>query len=296
MILQMENTSVTISRAREVFSGKKVLIVGDSISRSIYKDLACLLWGFDRLLTVDELRFNRCNNGKHALFGEVIELFQVDRSNSRNNLERRKIISDEHNYRIYYSFCSRIWNKSIEQLLSSIAQFDIIFIQSSIWDLSKYFDKDGKVYLRNIDICLSNLMKINKNVVWISLPPPHFQQSSTLNDLIRRMYKPTTDILNYYGCKMLDLYQLLANTPNIRSRDGVHFTPNGHRLISSRLVEYMSCLNEDITSDLTAEPSTNGYQAAAHRCPTETLPPSNDVQVQSVILKTYGYLNLITIF
>ena len=105
---QRTMNSLTSDDARKIFKGKKVLIIGDSISRGIYKDISCLLFGHNRLLSCDELRFNRHKNEKQLLFGESIDLLQIDRSNSTRNLENRKVISTDHDYQLYYSFTSRI--------------------------------------------------------------------------------------------------------------------------------------------------------------------------------------------
>ncbi|CAF2121786.1 unnamed protein product [Rotaria magnacalcarata] len=156
----MVATDVTSEEVQTVLKGKKVLIIGDSICRGMYKDLACLLHGNDRLLKPDELIFNRHNkNNKYALFDEIIDHFKVDRSNSINNIERRKLVSTEHDYHIQYWFCSRIWNKSMEELSLSIEQYDCVFIQSLIYDLSRYHDFNGQLFLQNLHICISNMKK-----------------------------------------------------------------------------------------------------------------------------------------
>ena len=38
-------------RVREVFKNQSIVLIGDSIIRGVYKDLACILSGEDRLLT-----------------------------------------------------------------------------------------------------------------------------------------------------------------------------------------------------------------------------------------------------
>ena len=141
----------------------------------------------------------------------MIESFKVDRLRSTNNVENRKLSSDEHGYYLYYSFCSRIWNRSMEELLPMVKQFDLVFIQSIIWDLSKYSDLNGKNYLENLDICLGNLIQLNKNVVWIFLPPPDSHRLLALNNRISNMYTPVTDIVKHHGCQLLDLYQIFKN-------------------------------------------------------------------------------------
>jgi hypothetical protein len=119
----------------------------------------------------------------------------TDRSNSINNIEKRKLISVEHGYHLDYWFCSRIWNKSINELLSYVEQYDSIFIQSMIWDHNKYHDHQGKFYLENLDTCLSKMKKLNKNIIWISIPPSN--SYNNLNKLILNMHLPIMEILKF---------------------------------------------------------------------------------------------------
>jgi hypothetical protein len=240
----MTTIDVTSAEVRTIFKGKKVLIIGDSISRGFYKDLACLLNGNNRLLFNDELRFNRHNNDKNALSGEVIDSFKIDRSNSTNNIEKRKLISIEHDYYLYYWFCSRVWNSSMHELLSSIEQYDCIIMQSMIWDLSRYGDYDGKYYLQNLEICFSKMTQLNKNIIWISIPPSNSDKTRLLNDLIFKMHSSTMEILKHYNCTSLNLYDKLNNHLNTRHVDGVHFTPTGHRFITYYLIKTMPSLLE----------------------------------------------------
>ncbi|CAF3531417.1 unnamed protein product [Rotaria sp. Silwood2] len=79
-------------------------------------------------------------------------------------------------------------------------------MQSIIWDLSRYNDRYGKFYVENLDVCLSNMKKINKNITWIIIPPS--DSSTNLNKLILQMHLPILEILKFYDCASLDLYHL----------------------------------------------------------------------------------------
>jgi len=50
-------------------------------------------------------------------------------------------------------------------LLPSINNYDFIILQSFIWDVTRYNDNDGDIYLNNLDLCLSNLKELNKKVI-----------------------------------------------------------------------------------------------------------------------------------
>ena len=73
----------------DLFEDKRVLIIGDSILRGIYRDICCVLNNNSRLLYDYELKFNRHNVHANVLFGEQIELFHINRYNSTLNKEKR---------------------------------------------------------------------------------------------------------------------------------------------------------------------------------------------------------------
>jgi hypothetical protein len=55
----MDLVSLTTEEVRNLFKDQHVILIGDSIVRGIYKDLCCVLTGNNRLLSSDELKFNR---------------------------------------------------------------------------------------------------------------------------------------------------------------------------------------------------------------------------------------------
>ncbi|CAF4211542.1 unnamed protein product [Rotaria sordida] len=116
----MTTTDVTSEELRTIFKGKKVPIIGGSIFRGIYKDLACLLNGNDRLLTIKELRFNRYKKCINKLFGETIDTFKIERSN-RNNPNCRQV-DDIH----FTSNGHRLITYYLMKTISNLLQQEII--------------------------------------------------------------------------------------------------------------------------------------------------------------------------
>ncbi|CAF3889854.1 unnamed protein product, partial [Rotaria sp. Silwood1] len=100
---------------------------------------------------------------------------------------------------------------------------------------------------------------------------------NNLNKLILQMHLPILEILKFYDCASLDLYHL-RNHSNIRSTDGIHFTPTGHRVISCHLIKLMSNLlgNQNITeSDIQSSSSNNHLVDNQNIEPLEIHNPSN---------------------
>ncbi|CAF4157530.1 unnamed protein product, partial [Rotaria sp. Silwood1] len=64
--------TISVQQLRNTFEGLRVLILGDSIMRGLYKDICCLLTDNNRLLNEDELIYRRLNNENNNLFGDKI--------------------------------------------------------------------------------------------------------------------------------------------------------------------------------------------------------------------------------
>ncbi|CAM2730455.1 unnamed protein product, partial [Rotaria socialis] len=53
-------------------------------------------------------------------------------------------------------------------------------------------------------------------------------------------HSPITDVLKYYDCASLDLFEKLNDNSEIRHIDGVHFTAKSHRVITFNLIQILS--------------------------------------------------------
>jgi hypothetical protein len=78
-----------LQQIRDTFKNKRVLIMGDSIMRGLYKDICCVLNNNSRLLYDNELTHNRHNIHANVLFGAKIDLFHFNRTDSTFNKEKR---------------------------------------------------------------------------------------------------------------------------------------------------------------------------------------------------------------
>ena len=92
------------------------------------------------------MKFNRHQLKPETLFGETIEKFQINRTNSTVNIEQRSLKSENFGYDITYVFTSRIWNQQIIQLLlSSLNEYDIIItitVKYGIYRIIKFITEN----------------------------------------------------------------------------------------------------------------------------------------------------------
>ena len=109
--------SVLPENIRDIFENKRVLVMGDSIMRGIYRDICCLLTDNARLLNEEELIYNRHHARNNNLFGDQVHQLHIDRTNSTSNIEKRTLKSEVLKCDVSYTFCSRIWNNQVKNYL-----------------------------------------------------------------------------------------------------------------------------------------------------------------------------------
>lgn len=263
---------ISLQKVQDIFRNKHVLILGDSIMRGIYRDICCLLSNNSRLLQNEELIFNRHKIRQYNSFGDEITLLHVDRTNSTLNREQRVLQSDQYHFNVCYTFNSRVWNTQIENLLPSMKNYDLIICQSFIWDLTRYNDNDGSIYLSNLDLFLSKVQQVNKNVLWVLLPPSKTNRAEHINKLITKLNPSIIEILQKHSINTLNLAESLENHPNLRHSDGIHFAPYGHRLISEQLINFM----KGFTLQLPTETTTT--RLVTEQSSDRTTPISRNIQ------------------
>ena len=147
--------------------------------------------------------------------------------------------SEEFHYELTYAFISRCWNRSLLQILSDLKLYDLIITNSQVWDLTRYNDYDGKVYLKNKDILFSNLKQIEKKIVWMTTPPVDGQKHQHLKKLLVATNEDVLAKVKLNDFYLLDLYRHMKNQLALRNNDGLHWLPEGHRLMSQFLIDAM---------------------------------------------------------
>jgi len=131
---------------RELLKGKTVIYIGDSVQRSMYKDLV-LLFQDKRYLTDQELRAK----GELCFLGD--ELMEGGRkgemTNSTKYREVRKFLFDSQT-KVLYFFITACFGEYIEMVLKKLMKPDIIFMNSCLWDVHRYGTKGYEGYGPNL--------------------------------------------------------------------------------------------------------------------------------------------------
>lgn len=153
------------------------------------------------------------------------------------NQEKRILRSNEFNYSITYEFSSRAWNSRMSQLMSNIEIYDIILVSSQIWDLTRYQDHDGTLYLKNIDLLFEKLQLTGKHIIWMSTPRVHNLKYTRLYELQIKLNDLTIAKAVEKQFYILNLYQEMINQVNLQGKDGIHWSPEGHRMMTQYLIQ-----------------------------------------------------------
>ncbi|XP_015284810.1 PREDICTED: PC-esterase domain-containing protein 1B-like, partial [Gekko japonicus] len=123
---------------QQLLHNKFVVILGDSIQRTIYKDLVCFLQS-GRLLTRSELKVK---GGETFKGDHRVEFEGLHRET--NYREVRQYRTDHHLVRFY--FITRICSDYMESILEDFKADpapDVVILNSCLWDLNRYLDRSA---------------------------------------------------------------------------------------------------------------------------------------------------------
>lgn len=233
----------------ELLQNRKVIVIGDSIQRSVYKDLVCL-WtqGDSRYLYQRELRAKGELSflGDKLLSGGKLEGKMVNGTGYR---EVREFSDGEVSFKYY--FVTRSYSEHMASILNELktSQPDIIVMNSTFWDLHHYGDSDLQQYKANLDRLLTGITEMFSSsllFIWNAALPlaerckGGFLRKGFLTipvDKIKTANKfawlATTERKKIY----LDLFTELKNKENFtQAEDGIHWGMRAHRKISNLIL------------------------------------------------------------
>uniref|UniRef100_H3AR84 Family with sequence similarity 113 n=1 Tax=Latimeria chalumnae TaxID=7897 RepID=H3AR84_LATCH len=231
---------------------KFVVILGDSIQRSVYKDLVVLLQK-NALVTQDQLKSKGETSFEHDFLVESGE-----QTNGTGYREVRQYCTDHHLVRFY--FLTRVYSEYVESVLSDFQagpQPDVLIINSCIWDISRYGSNSMREYKSNLKKFFSRLDNIllpECLVIWnLAMPLSSEINGGFLTPKLHHLglgQKLPFDVIaaNFYSATMADSYKFdvldlhyhfrfeLQN----RVKDGIHWNPIAHRQISNLLLSHIA--------------------------------------------------------
>lgn len=242
------------SEVQQLLHNKFVVILGDSIQRSVYKDLVLLLQK-DRLLTFDQLKV------KGELSFERDKLVEGGKkdllSNSTDYREVREFRTGHHLVRFY--FLTRVYSEYVRAVLEELRAHehtpDLVVMNSCLWDISRYGPDWCGSYWENLESLFRHLgqalpkscllvwntaMPLGKKVTGGFLPK---EQPRISTARIRRVIEAnfySSLVAGNYDLDVLDLHFHFRHAEGYRHSDGVHWNGVAHRLLSQLLLAHVA--------------------------------------------------------
>ncbi|XP_041368103.1 PC-esterase domain-containing protein 1A-like [Gigantopelta aegis] len=240
---------------KKLLKNKLVVILGSSVQRAIYKDLVLLLQK-NKYLTDKQLRMK---GEMHFEGDELIAGGVKARLNNGVNFREVREYKTDHHWIKYY-FITRCYNTYIETILEELAkepQPDVLLVNSSLWDVTRYgYGANSVVQLRkNITkLCtrLKEILPASCMVLWNSampvskdakggvlVPGADFLKSTISVEVLEANFLTCSQVVEF-GFDVIDIHFHLQNQIHRRAEDGVHWDMTAHRRISNLILTHLS--------------------------------------------------------
>nr|XP_020443614.1 PC-esterase domain-containing protein 1A-like isoform X2 [Monopterus albus] len=235
----------------QLLHNKFVLVLGDSIQRSVYKDLVLLLQS-EKYLTWNQLKSKGEMNFEQDCLVEGGCLNQMH--NGTEYREVRQFQSAHHLVRFY--FVTRIYNGYMQSILKDIRHGmkpDVVIVNSCIWDISRYKCNWISDYKENLNRFFEELVAILPKetlVIWsltmplakrirggFLIPEIEHKASQLRYDVIEANFYSAT-LADAYSMDVLDFHFQFRFSLHHRTKDGVHWNALAHRKITSLLLQH----------------------------------------------------------
>uniref|UniRef100_A0A3P9PI57 Protein fantom-like n=1 Tax=Poecilia reticulata TaxID=8081 RepID=A0A3P9PI57_POERE len=246
----MGYTRSFIREARLLLHNKFVVVLGDSIQRSVYKDLVVLLQK-DRYLTLRQLK------SKGEMSFELDCLVEGGCLNRMNNgteyTEVRQYQSDHHLIRFY--FVTRIFSRYMQSIIEDFRHGlkpDVVIVNSCVWDISRYNPKwvdDYKANLKRFFGELKSFLPEETLIIWnLTMPLGERIKGGFLVPEVTPQLRYDVIEANFYGgtladnydVDVLDLHFQFRFSLQHRTKDGVHWNAIAHRRITALLLRHIA--------------------------------------------------------
>lgn len=234
---------------RELLESKKLIVIGDSIQRSVYKDLICLWTQQDsRYLSEQELRAK----GELSFLGD--KLLQGGKLEGKmvNGVDYREVRQfSDGKVSFKYYFVTRSYSEHMMSILNELKTFqpDVIVMNSTFWDLHHYGDSDMSQYRENLATLLDQIKEAfppRMLFIWNAALPlaerckGGFLRKGFLTipiDKIKTANKFAWMATSSQNKVYLDLFTELKDKDTFQqAEDGIHWGMRAHRKISNLIL------------------------------------------------------------
>uniref|UniRef100_A0A667IZA9 PC-esterase domain containing 1A n=1 Tax=Lynx canadensis TaxID=61383 RepID=A0A667IZA9_LYNCA len=241
------------SEVQQLLHNKFVVILGDSIQRSVYKDLVLLLQR-DSLLTAAQLKAKgelSFEQDQLVAGGQLGELH-----NGTQYREVRQFCSGSGHHLVRFYFLTRVYSEYLEGVLEELTYGpapDLVIINSCLWDLSRYGRCSMESYRENLErvfVRMDQVLPDSCLLVWNMAMPlgervtggfllPEPLAGSLRRDVVEGNFYSAT-LAGDHCFDVLDLHFHFRHAVQHRHRDGVHWDQHAHRHLSHLLLTHVA--------------------------------------------------------
>ncbi|XP_077136137.1 PC-esterase domain-containing protein 1A-like [Ranitomeya variabilis] len=234
---------------RQLLHNKFVVVLGDSIQRSVYKDLVKFLQG-DEFLSEMQLR----DKGEFTFENDsLIEGGQLNEmTNETTFREVRQYRSDHHLVRFY--FLTRVYSAYLESILSDFQsgpQPDVLIVNSCVWDLNRYNDKHLEGYKTNLDhlfLRLKEVLSPQCLIIWtMTMPVGYRENDGCFQNPPHNLRKDIVEanlcsaiLADFHHLDVLDMHYHFRYDLNLRCIDATHWNQEAHRKYTQILLTHIA--------------------------------------------------------
>ncbi|GIY31217.1 PC-esterase domain-containing protein 1A [Caerostris darwini] len=228
---------------------KRVVFMGDSNIRALYKDFLCLKQNSKYIpeRTLQKKMENTVFNDKLVFHGL--------RTNGRCYREEREAHFKK--MQLYFFFLTKVYDEYVESILKRIRNKlkpDVIIINSCLWDVTRWGCNGVEEYKYNLKYLFKEFKRTLPDclIIWVTTPPISSEMKGgfLVKELQFLKYSLRFHILeanNYArkvvvenGFDLLDSHYYMQMQIHRRTNDGIHWKPEAVRYVTNLLLTHIS--------------------------------------------------------
>ncbi|XP_065295271.1 PC-esterase domain-containing protein 1A-like isoform X2 [Dermacentor albipictus] len=235
---------------RSLLKGKRIVLMGCSNVRAIYKDLVCL-YQHNQFVSNEKLKLKM----EESSFGDIL-VCHGKKYNGRGYKEERLFKMDKTTIAFY--FLTRVYNDYVKAILEGMVdEFvpDVIIVGSCLWDITRWGPNGVEEYKTNLAVLFTELKRIlppNSLVIWLTAAP-------LAQDVRGGFLIPQLEFLKYslrfhvleansfcretadkFGIDVVDVHYHLRMLLEHRAEDGIHWLPLAVRLCTNLVLTHIA--------------------------------------------------------
>ncbi|XP_065305839.1 uncharacterized protein [Dermacentor albipictus] len=238
----------TCERVRSLLRSKRLVFLGCSNVRAIYKDLICL-YHRNSLVPNDLLKqkMEESYDGDHLVN-------HGKKYNGRGYLEERIFCDPE--VTIYFYFLTKIYSQYVETIMARMtdAPPDVVIVSSCLWDITRWGPRGVDDYKKNLHRFFWRLRCVLPQsclVIWLTAAPLSQNMHGGFLlpelDFLKYSLRFHVNEANYfckqtaakYGIDVVDIHYYLRMMIEYRAEDGIHWHPVAVRLCTNLTLTHL---------------------------------------------------------